>query len=360
MADETDQSEKTEEPTQKRIDDAVKRGDVVKSQEVNSWFVIAGSTLVFAVLAPSAAGELARTLKGFLEHAGTLSTDGSGLRQLGYQTGVALAVALGVPMLVLMVMAAGSNFLQHGFLWTVEPLKPKLSKISPASGFKRLFSKESLVNFAKGLAKISIVAVLMVMVLWPDRDRLDTLMTMDISMLLEVLRELALKLLGAVLAVMTIVAGLDYMWQRHRWHEKLKMTVREIRDEHKQSEGDPAIKGKIRQIRMERARRRMMASVPEATVVITNPTHFAVALKYEKGMPAPLCVAKGVDAVALKIREVAKDANVPVIENPPLARSLFATVDIDQEIPEAQYRAVAEIIGYVMRQKAGGSWRAAH
>ena len=358
MADETDQSEKTEEPTQKRLDDAIKRGDVVKSQEVNSWFGIAGATLVIAMLAPSAANTLARSLKGYIEHAGTLSADAGGLRELWYQTGAALVFALGLPLLFLALMAAASNLLQHGLLWTTEPLTPKLSKISPASGFKRLFSKESLVNFVKGLIKLTIVAVLMAMVLWPDRDRLDTLVTMDVSMHLAVLRELSLKLLGAVLAVMTVVAGLDYLWQRHRWHEKLKMTLREVRDEHKQSEGDPAVKGKIRQIRMERSRRRMMANVPEATVVITNPTHYAVALKYDRDMPAPLCVAKGADDIALKIREIAKGADVPIIENPPLARSLYATVDLDQEIPEAHYRAVAEIIGYVMRQKTKRRWSA--
>ncbi len=358
MADETDQSEKTEEPTQKRLDDAIKRGDVVKSQEVNSWFGIAGATFVIAMLAPAASRDLARVLKGFLEHAGTLSVDGGALIQLWYHTGETLALALGLPLVVLAALAAASNLLQHGVLWTVEPLTPKLSKISPASGFKRLFSKESLVNFVKGLVKLSVVAILMVMVLWPDRDRLDTLVTMDVSQHLVVLRELALKLLGAVLAVMTVVAGLDYLWQRHRWHEKLKMTLREVRDEHKQSEGDPAVKGKIRQIRMERSRRRMMANVPEATVVITNPTHYAVALKYDAGMPAPLCVARGADGVALKIREIARESDIPIIENPPLARSLFATVDLDEEIPEAHYRAVAEVIGYVMRQKNQRRWSA--
>jgi flagellar biosynthetic protein FlhB len=156
-------------------------------------------------------------------------------------------------------------------------------------------------------------------------------------------------MLGSVVAALAIVAALDYLWQYREWYEKQKMSLRELKEEFKQTEGDPAIKAKIRQLRQARSRKRMMAAVPKSTVVITNPTHFAVALKYERGMAAPICVAKGVDAIALKMREVATNANVPVVENPPLARALHATVEIDQEIPPEHYKAVAEVIGYLMR-----------
>ncbi len=164
----------------------------------------------------------------------------------------------------------------------------------------------------------------MVAVLWPQRDTIDTMIFRETGVLLSEVQTLILQLIAAILAVMTVVAGLDYIWQRKKWFDKQKMSQREIKEEYKQTEGDPLVKGKIRQLRMERSRRRMMAAVPEATVVVTNPTHYAVALKYEQGMQAPICVAKGTDAVALRIREIARDNEVPVVENPPLALALYA------------------------------------
>jgi len=161
-----------------------------------------------------------------------------------------------------------------------------------------------------------------------------------------------------VLAVVTIIALADYVYQRNRWWNRLKMTVQEVRDEFKQMEGDPTIKGRIRAVRNERGRRRMMANVPDATVVITNPTHYAVALKYDRSMQAPVCLAKGADDVALKIREIAKANDVPIVENPPLARALFAAVEIDEAIPTEHFKAVAQVIGFVMRIKDKRSWRA--
>jgi flagellar biosynthetic protein FlhB len=195
-------------------------------------------------------------------------------------------------------------------------------------------------------------------VLWPHRDEAEVMIFADVSTILLESRVLILQLLGAILAVMTVIAAADFVYQKHKWFKKQKMSLREVKEEYKQTEGDPQIKGKIRQLRMERSRKRMMSAVPQATVVVTNPTHYAVALKYEEGMGAPLCLAKGVDAIALKIREIAKDSNVPVIENPPLARALYATVEIDQEVPEEHYKAVAEVIGFVFRMRKRASWRA--
>lgn len=254
-------------------------------------------------------------------------------------------------------MAVAGNVVQNQPVLTAEPIKPKFSKISPLSGFKRLFSGESLVNFAKGLFKIGVVGALMVAVLWPHRDEADTMIFADVAILLVESRDLVLQLIIAILAVMTIVAAADLLYQRHKWWEKQKMSLQEVKEEYKQTEGDPHIKGKIRQLRMERSRKRMMAAVPEATVVVTNPTHYAVALKYEDGMPAPTCVAKGVDALALKIREIAKGNDVPVIENPPLARALYASIEIDQEVPEDHYKAVAEVIGFVFKMRRRAKWR---
>ncbi len=168
-------------------------------------------------------------------------------------------------------------------------------------------------------------------------------------MILPFTRSLAMQMLGTVVAILAIVAAADYLFQYRQWYERQKMSVREMKEEFRQTEGDPAVKGKIRQLRQSRMRKRMMAAVPKASVVITNPTHFAIALQYERGMNAPVCVAKGADLIARKIREVAEAHDIPVIENPPLARALHGTVEIDQEIPQEHYRAVAEIIGYVMR-----------
>jgi flagellar biosynthesis protein FlhB len=239
--------------------------------------------------------------------------------------------------------------IQHRLVWSLEPLKPKLSKISPAAGLQRMFSKQALANFVKGLAKLGVIGAIMVALLWPERFRLDTLVQTDPAAMLSITQVLTLKVLGAVVAVLAIIAAADYLFQYRQWYERQKMSVRELKDEFKQTEGDPGVKAKIRQIRQTRMRKRMMSAVPEASVVITNPTHYAIALKYERGMDAPLCVAKGTDLIARKIREVATEHGIPIVENPPLARALHGTVEIDQEIPPEHYQAVAEIIGYVMR-----------
>ncbi|WP_417689792.1 flagellar biosynthesis protein FlhB [Roseibium sp.] len=358
MAEGSDDSEKTEDPTHKRLKDAHDKGDVPKSQEVSTWFTLAGSALLIAIFAPTMASSLAGLLKGFLEHAHQIPADGLALRALWRDTGQSIALIVGLPLLALVLMAVAGNMVQHQMVFTTETIKPKLSKISPLSGFKRLFSSESLVNFAKGLVKITVVGAIMVAVLWPHRDEADTIIFAETVVLLDESRMLVLQVLAAILSVMTVVAGLDFLYQRHKWWEKQKMSLQEVKEEYKQTEGDPHVKGKIRQLRMERSRKRMMSAVPQATVVVTNPTHYAVALKYEDGMGAPMCLAKGTDAVALKIREVAKGHDIPIIENPPLARALYATVEIDQEIPEEHYKAVAEVIGFVFKMRKRSGWRA--
>jgi flagellar biosynthetic protein FlhB len=241
--------------------------------------------------------------------------------------------------------------IQHRLVWSSEALQPKLSKISLGAGFKRLFSKIALANFVKGLIKLALIGAIMGVILWPKRHQLDGLVTMDPAVVLILTRTLSLDVLGAVVAVLAIIAAADYLFQYRQWHERQKMSLRELKEEFKQTEGDPAIKAKIRQLRMTRMKKRMMAAVPQASVIITNPTHYAVALQYDRGMSAPLCVAKGLDNIALKIREVAAEHNIPIVENPPLARALHATVEIDEEVPPEHYKAVAEVIGYVMRLK---------
>jgi flagellar biosynthetic protein FlhB len=238
-------------------------------------------------------------------------------------------------------------------VWSADSLKPKFSKISPLAGLKRLFSRQAIANFVKGLIKLAVLGSVMVALLWPQRHRLEALVSTDILGTLLLTRSLSLDLLGAVVAILFLVAAADYLFQYRQWFERQKMSLREMKDEFKQTEGDPQVKGKIRQLRQARARRRMMAAVPKASVIITNPTHYAIALQYDRGMNAPVCLAKGTDLVALKIRELAAKHSIPIVENPPLARALHATVEIDEEIPTEHYKAVAEIIGYVMKLRRG-------
>lgn len=356
MADQPDKSEKTEDPSQKKLDDAHKKGDVVKSQEVTTWFMILGSALMFALLAPAASAGILESLTLVLANADQYEIGGPGFGQ--FFSGLAWSVMVVglLPLVALAFAAIAANLVQHAPVLSLDPIKPKWSKVSPAAGFKRLFSTESLVNFAKGILKLTIVAVVMFAVLWPERDRLDTMMTSDPLMILITFQELGIKIFMATLAIITVIALADYMYQKHRWWERQKMTIKEVRDEYKQMEGDPQVKSRIRQIRQQRAQGRMMSAVPEATVVITNPTHYAVALKYDESMGAPVCVAKGADAVALRIRTLATDSDVPIVENPPLARALYATMEIDDTIPTEHFKAVAQVIGYVMRLRNRSGW----
>ncbi|TMI99797.1 MAG: flagellar biosynthesis protein FlhB [Alphaproteobacteria bacterium] len=349
MADEHDDTERSEDPTQKRLDEALQRGDVVKSQEVNTWFVLAGATLILLSFSGSMSTGVASLLGGLVANAHQIPVDGRGLLQTMQTLGIGTIAAVALPFLLLILAAILGNMVQHRLVWSGEQLKPKLSKISPAAGFKRLFSKIALANFIKGLVKLALIGAVMAVLLWPKRNQLDGLVAMDPAVILALTKALSLEMLGTVVAILAIVAAADYLFQYRQWYERQKMSVRELKEEFKQTEGDPAIKAKIRQLRQTRARKRMMAAVPKASVIITNPTHYAVALQYDRGMNAPLCLAKGIDTIALKIREVAAEHNIPVVENPPLARALHATVEIDQEVPPEHYRAVAEVIGYVMR-----------
>jgi flagellar biosynthetic protein FlhB len=349
MAEEQDHNEKTEDPTQKRLDDALKRGDVVKSQEVNTWFVIAGATLVLITFSSSMGQGATTMLRGLIANSYQLRVDGPALPHLVEKIGGELLAVVAIPFLLLMLAALAGNLIQHRLVWSVEAMAPKLSKISLASGLKRLFSMQALANFAKGMVKLLLVGTVLTALMWPERYRLVALVGTDLSAVLPLTLSLALKQLGAVVAILAVVAAADYLFQYRQWYERQKMSLRELKEEFKQTEGDPTIKGKMKQVRQGRMRRRMMANVPKASVVITNPTHYSIALQYERGMDAPVCVAKGVDAVALKIREIAGEHSIPIVENPPLARALHATVEVDQAIPPEHYKAVAEVIGYVMK-----------
>jgi flagellar biosynthetic protein FlhB len=356
---EDSENEKTHDPTQKKLDDAHQRGNVAKSQEVNTWFLLAGGTLVLSSFHGSIGTGLLTPMKNLLQNSWMMRTDGPGLIELTKELCFSLLSTLGLPFLFLIMAVLAGNLMQHRLVFSTEGLTPKFSKLSPMEGAKRLFGKQALANFLKGLFKLVVVGTVMCLVLWPERFRLDSMVRIDPSAILGISMSLTLKLLGAVLALLAFVAVADFFFQYRSWFEKLKMSLQEVKEEFKQSEGDPHIKGKIKQLRQQNMKKRMMSAVPQASVIITNPTHYSVALKYERGMQAPICVAKGMDAIALKIREVAGKHDIPIVENVPLARALYATVEIDQEIPSDHYQAVAEVIGYVMGLKRGLSGRPA-
>jgi flagellar biosynthesis protein FlhB len=353
---EEDDAERSEDPTQKRLDDAHDRGDVAKSQEVNTWFMIAGATLVFSTFSGSI-GAIQMPLRNVIANSWMIRVDGPNLLILAHHLEYALIAALGVPLSMLVLAAIAGNMMQHRLVWSGEQLKPKLSKISPLAGVKRIFGKQALANFAKGLFKLAALGGVMTAILWPERHRLESMLRFDPAAIFGLVTSLSLHLMGAVVAMLAVVAIADYFFQYRQWYNRQKMSLREMKEEFKQSEGDPQVKGRIRQLRQARMRKRMMTAVPKASVIITNPTHYSVALSYERGMPAPVCVAKGVDNIALKIREIAGKHDIPIVENVPLARALYATVEIDEEIPVEHYHAVAEVIGYVMGLKRGLSGR---
>jgi flagellar biosynthetic protein FlhB len=303
------------------------------------------------MFAPGAGSAFAHRFAILLGNAGTLPMDGTALRALAWHIGLTVAGLAAVPLLILMVAAVFGNLAQHGLVWSLDPITPKLSKVSPAAGFKRLFSKESLANFVKGIFKLAVVGGAVTSAVWPERLQLAHLATMSVGAMAAYLFGLVIRVFATAVAVLTVMAAADFLLQRQIWLKRQRMSVHELREEFKQSEGDPHIKARIRRLRIERSRRRMMAQVPDASVVIVNPTHFAVALKYESGMNAPICLAKGLDAVALRIRALAEEHGIAIVENPPLARTLHAAVEIDAEIPPEHYRAVAEVIGYVMGLK---------
>ncbi|MFO1248456.1 MAG: flagellar biosynthesis protein FlhB [Alphaproteobacteria bacterium] len=350
MADDTDKSQQTEEPTAKRLEQARESGDVVKSGELNTFILLGGGTLAIAMFGKQTALGLAHSLSMFLEQPDTMSVDGAGLAAIFRGLLPQVALVLGPFFAVMIAAGIGGHVLQSRPSFSFDKIVPDFSKVSPMAGFKRLFGAEGWMNLVKGLAKIAIVGVAIWTQLWPERGGLEAILNQTAGMVVGDMMHLLFKVLMAALIALAAIAGADYFWQRMRFLSRNRMSKQEIKEEYRQNEGDPTIKAKIRQLRHDRARKRMMAQVPTATVVLMNPTHYAVALKYESGkMAAPVCVAKGVDALALRIRAVAEENDVPVVENPPLARALHAAVEIDDPVPPEHFKAVAQVIGYVMR-----------
>lgn len=354
MADSEDQASKTEEPSQHKLDKLREDGNMPNSKEVNHLFGLLGMLVVVAFVGPWTMRSLLEFTGSVLQNAGTVRLAGS--IDIGVVLTHAIMTGLSYLMpilLVFMVLGYFSGYLQTGGAISTKPLEPSLEKISPMAGFKRMFSIKSVVELLKAILKFGVVGGAMVAVVWGSWD--DMLRTADNGLMgtLNGTHVLMLKIIAVALLLMFVMATMDYLFQRMQYMKQHMMSREEMKKEFKENEGDPHIKQRQRQIRMERAKKRMMSNVPKADVVITNPTHFSVALMYkpEEGDAAPTVVAKGADHMALRIREIAKEHNIPFYEDPPLARALYAQVEVDQEIPLQLYEVVAKVIAFVMDLK---------
>lgn len=345
---EQDQEDKSEAPSQKRIDDAYKDGNVPKSQELGTWFVMFGSALALA-FAGSSARNFSELMTPFLARPHELVADPSGLLQISTHLMILLAGVLAGPVAVIAGFALFGSLVQHRVVASMKSVKPQFSRVSPLAGFKRVFGTEALISFVKTILKFLIVGGALVFALWPRRDDIARIIFLNPASMAGLILDDMMALVIAMLIAFGLVAGGDYLFQRLRWYNKLKMTRHDMKEEFKQQEGSPEIKMRLRQLRRKMSQQSIRTAVPKATLVVTNPTHFAVALQYEDGMQAPRCVAKGVDHLALRIRGIAEESGVPVIEDPPLARALHRLVEVNEEIPLELYKPVAEIIGYVLR-----------
>jgi len=351
MADE-DKASKTEDPTQKRLTDAREEGNVANSREITNLAMLLGATIFVATMMPWVAERVAAHLAFFLAKADRIHIVPEAMSVGFVELVTTIAPYLALPVALFMLMGVVAQVGQVGFLVSPKSLQPKLEKINPISGFKRMFSLKQVLEVVKGILKIITIALIASLVLKPVLDAPAHFVDQDILATLHDFQHSIIVLLVGVVLFMVVIALIDLLYTRHKHFEDLKMTKQEVKDEHKNMEGDPQVKRRVQQLRVERTRQRMMQAVPDADVVITNPTHFAVALSYKmESMAAPRLVAKGQDHLALRIRAVAEENEVPIVENPPLARALYASVELDQEIPPEHYQAVAEVIGYVMRLK---------
>lgn len=335
--------DRTEAPTGRRLQRARSAGQAPLSREVSVLAVLGASTLMLATTASDTSTQLARRLTIFLIHFDL--SDAAALRLAGL---AALHAALPI-MAVALLAGAASVLLQTGFLISAAPLRPNLGRISPIAGVRRLLSLDSAMEAGKSLARLAIIAVALFHVLWAELPRLRAALFRDPRLLAGTALDLAMHVVPTVLAVQAVIVLLDLIAVRVRHARDLRMSRVEIRDEQKELEGDPRIKARFKRLRLQRTRQRMLAAVPKATVVVTNPTHYAVALAYDRAKnAAPTVVAKGVDSMAERIRELARTNGVPLLANPPLARALYR-LEVDTVIPPEHYKAVAEIIAYVWR-----------
>lgn len=352
MSEGGDDEDKTEEPSAKKLREAREKGQVAQSKEINTWVILFVSTIILGTMSVKMGEDLMVNLSEFIAQPHKFNMDAGSVKNILTDMMADLVKVLGLPMLIFFVAAGLASFAQVGPMYSTQSLEPTLDKIDPMKGAKRVFGSKAWIEFAKAFIKMILVGWITTIILIPIFDKAPAMVGIYPSRMMEIMRGETHQLLVAVLSVLFVFAGLDYGVQRYQLMKQLRMSRQELKDEYKQTEGDPHIKSRLRELRMKRARKRMMANVPNASVIITNPTHFAIALEYNTAKSAaPVVTAKGQDKVALRIREIAKENNVPIVENKPLARAMYDNAELDMEIPEEHYKAVAEIISYVMGLK---------
>lgn len=347
-----DESSKTEEPSERKISKAKEEGDVAISQEAKSFIMLLGMLFVIWLVLPLIFKWFYIMSLRYIENAGQMDIAPMEFKVLLWQNGLGLLKLLAIPFIIFMVLGVVASISQTGFIYAPKKLEPNWNKLNIFAALPNFINMKKIVESLKGIIKIAVIAFVAVLVVKPYVPEVNLLPSMETIAILKFIHHIVVLLLFTVVIAVLLIALVDYLYQRYAHLKKLRMTKQEVKEEYKQMEGDPMVKSRIRQIRMERARHRMMENVPKADVVIVNPTHYAVALEYKMGeMDAPKVTAKGVDNVALRIKALAEDNDVPIVENPPLARALFASTELDQTIPEEHFKAVAEVISYVMQLK---------
>lgn len=349
---EHDEDQKTESPTERRLEQAREKGQVPISREIINWFFILTSCVIMLGILPRMARSLMVIMQPFLAVPDQMIVDHNSLKRMGSHLFTSIAPIVAFPFFFMFIVLIIVGFMQVGKSLSLTSLKPKMSRLSPKQGIKKVFSKNAIVEFIKTVFKTGILFLAAFWLFRGHAAEIKNWTGFNFRQMFNTFEGLLFKLFMMILIILFFLGLLDYLYQRYQHTKGLRMTKQEVKEEHKDIEGDPAIKQRIRRLRMERSRNRMMKDVPTATVVITNPTHYSVALAWDPDtMDAPKVVAKGQDFVALKIREIAKENSVPIIENPPVARALFNEVEISQDIPSEYYKAVADIIRLVMKLK---------
>jgi flagellar biosynthesis protein FlhB len=350
--------ERTEKATQKRRNEARKKGQVAKSREISSVAVLLVALSVLYLLSTYFLRQISSVMARSFQKIGTFAVDFDSTLALQAEIVWWLFQILAPLLLAISAVAILSNFVQVGGLFSTQAIQPQFKRINPIQGLSRLFSRQSLVELLKSVGKILIIGWVAYSTVRQELAGIRSLPDQDVAGILGFVGLVSARILFKTLLVMIGLAALDYFFQRWSHEKSLRMTKREVFEEYKQAEGDPLIKSRIRSIQREMARKRMMAEVPKADVVITNPAHLAVALLYEREeMAAPRVVAKGSGWIAEKIKEVARAHGVPILENKPLAQALYKTVELGQMIPSSMYQMVADLLAHVYRMKSGGSRR---
>ncbi len=352
MAEEGSGQEKTEDPTSRRLQEARKKGDVAKSMEVPSAAVLFAGLLTLFVLSGYMLERIGAIVRHYLGNLDTITIQPGSMTALSRESMLAMLEVLGPLMAVVFLVALIANYAQVGVLFSTEKITPKFDKIDPLKGFARLFSKQAVANMIKSFAKLGIIGYIAYSEVRDALPEILPLIDKEPVAILLFIADVSYWIFLKCAMIIALLAAADYAFQRWQFTEKMKMTKQELKDEAKQSEGDPHVKGRIRSIQMEMARKRMMAEVPKADVVITNPTHLAIALKYDvMSMGAPTVLAKGAGVIAQRIKEIAKEHGVPLVEDKPLAQALYKAVGLNESIPENLFQAVAEVLAYVYGSK---------